>query len=424
MPATSPEALTTPTTPTTPGESGQPGQSGQSGQPGGSRIVARTRDHLFGFLRALHGAGLSVPANKQLDFLSGIETIAPSTTGQLYWVGVATLVTSETGQPVYDEVFRRFFGSPEDAVVVSDEPADDSEDRDEQDEEQSAAPGQSELEDLLAEKAGGSGLRAGLSSPELPKRFGPTSTAARAVMREIAAELPTAVPIARSRRRRPGRRRHRVDLRAVYLDSRRTHGEIVRLRWRHRPSQPRRVLVLIDVSGSMKQHSPDYLRFAHTAVATCVRTEVFTFGTRLTRVTAALRHRDVDAALGSLAQVVLDADGGTLIGESLQEFLDNAHFVTMARGALVLVLSDGLERGDCTAMTESVRRLSRLSHQLTWWSPLACDAAYQPLTRGMAAVVGDLDALAGVRDLPTALVGVRGSFAGWPANHSRKRNHG
>jgi uncharacterized protein with von Willebrand factor type A (vWA) domain len=244
------------------------------------------------------------------------------------------------------------------------------------------------------------------------RRFAATTPRAHELIRHLCRELPTAVPTTRSRRRRPGGRRQRVDLRAIYLDSRRTHGEIMRLHWRHRPTRERRVLLLVDVSGSMKQYSPDYLRFAYAVVATCAQAEVFTFGTRLTRVTATLRVPDVDAALAALAQVVLDADGGTQIGASLQAFLDQ--FASLARGALVLVLSDGLERGDCTAMEAAVRRLSLLAHQLTWWSPLACDPAYQPLTRGMSAVRPDLDALVGVSDLDTALTAVRARFARTP----------
>lgn len=385
-------------------------------------------DHLLDFLQALHRAmreaGLGVPTPKQVDFLAGTEALAPSTTGQLYWVGVATLVTSESGHPVYDEVFRRFFGDPEDGVLVSaDEPedADEPDDRDDRDddetedpEEQGSGPGDSQADDVVLTDPSGRGLRAGSSSPGHRWRFARTSPAARALMEEIAAELPRAVPRQRSRRHRPGRRRHRVDLRAVYLESRRTHGEIVRLRWRHRPTHPRRVLVLVDVSGSMKQHSPEHLRFAQAVVASCPGAEVLTFGTRLTRVTAALHRRDVDDALDALAPLVLDAEGGTSIGESLEELLADPHLVTAARGALVLVLSDGLERGDCAAMVRSVRRLSRLAHRLVWWSPLACDPAYRPLTRGMAAVLGDLDALAGVRDLETALTHLRSS----------RRNHG
>jgi uncharacterized protein with von Willebrand factor type A (vWA) domain len=162
------------------------------------------------------------------------------------------------------------------------------------------------------------------------------------------------------------------------------------------------VLVLIDVSGSMKQHSREHLRFAHTVVATCDRAEVFTFGTRLTHVTPELRRRDVDAAMSALTSAVRDADGGTRIGPSLHQFLGNARHVRMARGALVLVLSDGLERGDCAPLTKAVRRLSLLAHRLVWWSPLACDPAYRPLTRGMAGVVPHIHHLAGVRDLHTA----------------------
>jgi uncharacterized protein with von Willebrand factor type A (vWA) domain len=367
------------------------------------RLVSRAQDHLFGFLRALHAGGLSVPAPKQRDFLTGIETFAPASTGQLYWIGAATLVTSERGQLVYDEVFGEFFGTPGEAFVVSDEPA---EEADEDDEESAATSGEQDSEDVVADQGGGSGLMASRVSPELPRSFAATDARAADLMRRVREQLPRAVPTVRSRRSRPGRRRERVDLRALFLDARRTQGEFIRLRWRHRPARQRRVLLLIDVSGSMKQFSPDHLRFAHCAVAACDRVEVFTFGTRLTRVTTTLRDRDVDSALAALAQVVLDADGGTMLGESFQQFLGNAHYVTMARGALVLVLSDGLERGDCTAMTASVHRLSQLSHQLRWWSPLACDPAYRPLTRGMAAVLGDLDALTGVRDLESALAGI------------------
>ena len=104
---------------------------------------------------------------------------------------------------------------------------------------------------------------------------------------------------------------------------------------------------------------------------------------------------------------MLDADGGTRIGAALQEFLANGRYVALARGALVIVLSDGLERGDPTAMAEGARRLARLAHRLVWWSPLACDPAYRPVTRGMQAILRELDALAGARDLRTLLEEVR-----------------
>lgn len=371
-------------------------------------LVERTQDHLYAFLRQLHVRGLGVPAGKQLDFFTAIETLPPSTTGQLYWLGAATLLTSEPDRHVYDEVFQEFFGTTADAFVVTEEEADES-GADEG--EPTGAPGDGEA---AIEQGAGSGLAAGRVSPESVTRFAATEPGAHEVIRQICRELPRAVPTTRSRRSRPGGRRQRVDLRATYHESRRTYGEVMRLHWRHRPPHERRVLVLVDVSGSMKQYSADYLRFAHAVVATCARAEVFTFGTRLTRVTPALRVPRTDAALATLARLVLDAHGGTQIGASLQAFLGNARFVTMARGALVLVLSDGLERGDCTAMTAATHRLSQLAHRLTWWSPLACDPSYQPLTRAMSAVLADLDSLTGVRDLGTALTAVRARFAATP----------
>ncbi|MEU8819103.1 VWA domain-containing protein [Actinoplanes sp. NPDC048796] len=350
-------------------------------------------DVLFAFVRELRARGLAVPVDKQRDFFAAVE-LMPS---HFYWAGAATLVTSEAELRIYDEVFA----SSELIVAAAPDTG----------EESTGVPGSREAGDLVLEQGGSEGLAAGRISPETTVRFPATEPGPLDLLRQIRDSLPRAVPTTRSRRGRPGGRRRRVDLRSTCQDSRRTYGEVVRLHWLSRPRRQRRVLVLVDVSGSMKQYSADYLRFAHAVVATCARAEVFTFGTRLTRVTGALRVPSLDAALGALAGVVQDAEGGTQIGESLLTFLGNAHYVTMARGALVLVLSDGLERGDCAAMTDAVGRLSRLAHRLCWWSPLACDPAYRPLTRAMAAVRADLDSLTGVRDLGTALTAVREGFA-------------
>ncbi|TDE20101.1 VWA domain-containing protein, partial [Nonomuraea mesophila] len=155
-------------------------------------------------------------------------------------------------------------------------------------------------------------------------------------------------------------------------------------------------------------HTPDLLRVAHTALrAAPARTEVFTFGTELTRITAALSHPHADQALRSVSELVTDADGGTAIGASLHRFLGEPRFAALARGALVIVLSDGLERGDPGPMVRATARLSRLGHRLVWWSPLACSPTYRPATRAMSAQLPSLDHLGGVRDLATALAEVR-----------------
>jgi uncharacterized protein with von Willebrand factor type A (vWA) domain len=153
------------------------------------------------------------------------------------------------------------------------------------------------------------------------------------------------------------------------------------------------MLLLVDVSGSMQAQSEPTLRFAQALTRARARVETFTFGTRLTRVTAALRRRDGDAALARLAAEVGDFDGGTRIGAALEAFLARPTNAALARGAVVLVFSDGLERGDPAPMVAAVRRLARLAHRLVWASPLAADPRYRPATRAMSGVLPDLDAL-------------------------------
>jgi uncharacterized protein with von Willebrand factor type A (vWA) domain len=237
------------------------------------------------------------------------------------------------------------------------------------------------------------------STPGFPR----TSAEKRRLLAQAGPALVRALPAQRARRHYPARRGDRLDLRRVLRGAGRNGGDVVALRWRRRPRRPRRVLVLVDVSGSLRQSAPDALRFAHAAVRSVPRCEVYTFGTRLTRVTRPLGAPDVDAALGALAGMVLDVNGGTHIGQALEEFLADPRRTAGARDALVLIVSDGLERGSPTAMACAVGRLGRLAHRVVWWSPLACDAGYKPLTRGMAAVAGDLDDLVGVGDLSSAL---------------------
>ena len=341
-----------------------------------------TDDHLRGFLLDLRAAGLPVPVPKQRDFLRALAAVPPRDPGHLYRIAHTTLVSSVADTPAFDAVFARWFGAGAAPVAEVEEPGEEDRGGGADD---GTPPGRAARE--------GDGTTASWSSVDRGARVADDDLA------KVARLLPRAVPTIRSRRHRPARRGDRLDLRRAHREAWRTGGEVVRLRWRAHPRRQRPVLVLIDVSGSMKQHSAAYLRFAHAVVATCDRAEVFTFGTRLTRVTPALRARDAGAAV---ARLVRDADGGTRIGPSLQAFLANPRHLRMARGALVLVLSDGLERGDCGPFTHAVRRLALLGHRLVWWSPLACDPAYRPLTRGMAAVAGHLDVLAGVDDLSTA----------------------
>jgi uncharacterized protein with von Willebrand factor type A (vWA) domain len=194
----------------------------------------------------------------------------------------------------------------------------------------------------------------------------------------------------RSARRRPARR-GAVDPHRTVREMLRHGGEPALLRRHARVDRPRRVVLLVDVSGSMGPYADALLRFAHAAVRGR-RTEVFTIGTRLTRVTRELSHRDPDLAMAAVAEAVPDWRGGTRLGELLRAFLDRFGQRGMARGAVVVLLSDGWERGDPALLAEQMRRLHRLAHRVVWANPLKARPGYAPLAAGMAAALPSVDA--------------------------------
>ncbi len=201
------------------------------------------------------------------------------------------------------------------------------------------------------------------------------------------------LPLRRARRFASAKRGVTLDLRRAMRHAIRHDGEIVSLPVLRRKLRQRRVLLLMDVSGSMKDQTDGYLRFAHALKQAADQAEIFTFGTRLTRITRAMSVKSRDRALDTAAAVVSDWDGGTRIGDALQAFLAVPRFAGFARGALVLILSDGLERGETDAMTDAVTRLSRRAWRLVWLNPLATGDDYAPTTAGLQAVAPLLDDL-------------------------------
>lgn len=197
--------------------------------------------------------------------------------------------------------------------------------------------------------------------------------------------------VRRTARRHPARRGS-VDPRRTVRELLRRGGEPARLLRHERAERPRRVVLLVDVSGSMAAYADALLRFAHAATHGTARTEVFTIGTRLTRVTRELAHRDPDAAMAALAAAVPDWRGGTRLGEMLRGFLDQWGQRGMARGAVVVLLSDGWERGDPALLAGQMRRLHRLAHRVIWANPRKARPGYAPLAAGMAAALPSVDA--------------------------------
>ncbi|MFQ3622628.1 MAG: VWA domain-containing protein [Acetobacteraceae bacterium] len=222
------------------------------------------------------------------------------------------------------------------------------------------------------------------------RRFGEDGTPE--ALRRIARLAPRSLPRRLSRRLVAGRGAI-ADPRRAFRHMLRRDGELHVLPRRRRRVRQRRVLLLIDVSGSMKSSTDGTIRLAHALVRAAERVEVFTLGTRLTRITRALAHRDAAAALDRASGLVADWDGGTRLGEALSVFLSVPRFVGFARGALAIVVSDGLERGGAEPLVAAMRRLRGLAWGVLWLSPLAADPAYRPETGAMRAILPMLDRL-------------------------------
>jgi uncharacterized protein len=199
------------------------------------------------------------------------------------------------------------------------------------------------------------------------------------------------MPERRSRRLRPAPKGARFDFRRTLRSSLRTEGEPFRRAWRHRRIKPRPLVLVLDVSGSMSPYARALLQFAHAAMRTAPRVEVFAFGTRLTRLTRALRQADPDAALLGASDLAQDWEGGTRIGESLAELLKRNSQTASLRGSILVLCSDGLDRGDPDVLAAQMMKLTRLAHRVVWVNPLKGSARYQPLQRGMAAALPYLD---------------------------------
>jgi len=190
---------------------------------------------------------------------------------------------------------------------------------------------------------------------------------------------------------RAAKRDTHLDLRRSLRHSLHHGGEIVDLKWRKRKRHPRPLVVICDISGSMEQYARLFLHFMYTLVQTGQPIEAFVFGTRLTRLTTALRHRDLDTALGQASLQVVDWSGGTRIGESLRTFNYSWARRVLRRGAITLVISDGWDRGDVDLLRREIARLSRSTSHLVWLNPLAGRDDYEPLVRGIQAALPYVD---------------------------------
>jgi uncharacterized protein with von Willebrand factor type A (vWA) domain len=335
------------------------------------------------FAQLLRHAGFAVSPDQTIGFIAAVGLLGPRDMTDIHRAGRALFAVPPERMAEYDALFRAVFldqvlqapaeGEEEDEVVAH-EPTGETRDI-EADEDESPIG----AEPSGAERLGQRSLR-----PE-----GEAEALAR-----LLREAPTALPRRRSFRRQAARRGDRLDLRRALRQAVRRDGDVLTLPRTRRRTRQRRVLLLIDVSGSMKDRSDASLRLAHALVQAADRAEVFTLGTRLTRITAALRPSDRAQALARAALAVADFDGGTRIGEALHAYLSVPRYAGFARGAAVVILSDGLERGSPEAMIDAMARLSRIAWRVSFLSPLASDPAYRPATAALAGALPWIDSLA------------------------------
>jgi len=335
------------------------------------------------FVALLRVNGFAVAPEQTTAFLAAIELLGPRSLEHIRKAGLATLAPPPERRATYDRLFDLHFRGSE-AIEQADG----------EDEEvvRLQEEGRGEDEPLLADEANESGLAAARTEALVERRFAQDTTtdALRRLSHEAAARLPRR----RGHRRRRARRGPFADLRRTLRESVRNDGEVLRLgRLRRRP-RPRRILLLIDVSGSMKARTEENMKLAHALTQAARNVEVFTFGTRLTRVTRTLRLKRREQALNAAAHLVSDWDGGTRIGDALQAFLAVPRFGSYARGATVVVISDGLERGDPAALRDAIAKLSRRAWRVSWLTPLATAPGFQPQTEALIAIRRFVDDLA------------------------------
>ncbi|MBM7771560.1 uncharacterized protein with von Willebrand factor type A (vWA) domain [Actinokineospora baliensis] len=335
-----------------------------------------------GFAVALRAAGVNCGSERVRAYLAAIELLDLADVNQAYWAGRLTLCSEPDDLPRYDNAFHAWFsGDTPRAPRPTQDPR----------------PKRGHIAALVAGRStdGESATHIDplASSAEVLRHrdLADLTAAERAHLREMIDLLRPEPPQRPAVRWRPNRR-GRVDERRTLRMMRATGGEPMRIARKRRASRPRRVVLLVDVSGSMTPYADALLRFAH-AMARRAPTEVFTLGTRLTRLTRQLRQRDPEQALTAAARAVPDFAGGTRLGETLRAFLDRWGQRGVARQAVVVLFSDGWERGDPSLLAAQMARLSRLAHRVLWVNPHAGAASYEPVQSGIAAALPHVDRL-------------------------------
>ncbi|MEY3816605.1 MAG: hypothetical protein RI966_582 [Actinomycetota bacterium] len=340
------------------------------------------------FARILRGAGLDVPLDSVIVFVGALTQLGLENRENVYWSAHATLIRRHEDVQIFDRAFKVFWEQQIAVETATFEEQHESitllvDDEDASTDDSSAEP--IEDENTIA-------LRFSKIETLREKDFAAYNQLELREAEQFMASLRLAGPPKKSLRlMKTNRHGARHDIRRTMRATLQHDGEPIERYWREPSTKLRRLVVLLDISGSMEPYARALLRFMHAAVVGRQRVEAFTFGTRLTRITKELTSRDPDKALAQTSAQVSDWSGGTRLGECLQSFNDNWGVGGMARGSIFVILSDGWDRGDPKVLADQMSRLSRVAYRVIWVNPLKVSPGYAPLARGMAAAMPYID---------------------------------
>jgi uncharacterized protein len=341
------------------------------------------------FARRLREAGVPTTPVSASELARALDLVRPVSRRRLYWTARSVLVTDTAQVTAFDRVFFSVFSGTQqfdpDEVVERDRPLEGTPGT-----APSTAPGSSERDEPERLE-----VPVAMASDEerlASKSFDALEPHELAQLYRLMSRLELATPIRRTRRYERGRGRQ-VDMRRTLRGSLRTEGEPIRVARRRRRTERRRLVLLCDISGSMEPYARAYLQFLASATGSGADAEAFVFATRLTRLTRALRSRHPERAIERAAAAAPDWASGTRIGDALKAFVDRHGRRGMARGAVVVILSDGWERGDPTVVSREMERLSRLAHRIVWVNPRVSASSFSVQAGGMVAALPYCDAL-------------------------------
>lgn len=358
------------------------------------------------FGEKLHEAGLPVTPERSARFASAVVVAEPKDLGGLYWLGRVTLTTARDQHEIYDRVFQQVFRGLVDIADLRGEsprhgppattpsgdrvPSAHEHGGDGQAGQRgtSATPGAADPD---ADTDEASALAAVSAQERLNDReFSTLTEDELALIQRLVEQLPFVPPLRRGRRTRRHRSAGDIDIRGTLRRSHRTAGDPVRLRYIKRTAKPRRIVLIADVSGSMEPYARIYLHLMRGAVQ-AIKAEAFVFATHLTRLTRQLSTSDTEIAYRKAAEAANDWSGGTRIGHAIRTFIDEFGRRGMARGAVLVIVSDGWESDRPEHLAEAMERLSRLAHHVIWVNPRKAAESFEPLTGGMAAALPYVD---------------------------------